>query len=112
MTCELGFFGLRGVDAWHLRRGGGAALRAAAVSSAAFSMDVQAFCVARMSLPRRANWGTRRMVMDIRSASVGVRLPSVHSTLSDVTMCDATENASRTFASMSPWQAPYTSDSK
>lgn len=50
--------------------------------------------------------------MDIMSASVGVRLPSVHSTLSDVTMCDATENASRTFASMSPWQAPYTSDSK
>lgn len=67
---------------------------------------VHAFCVSAMALPRRTNCGTKRMVMEIISASVGVAFPSTHSTLSDETTRAAIENASKTFTSMSPWQRP------
>lgn len=67
---------------------------------------MHAFCVSAMALPRRTNCGTKRMVMEIINASVGVAFPSTHSTLSDETTRAAIENASKTFTNMSPWQRP------
>ena len=56
---------------------------------------VHAFCVSAMALPRRTNCGTKRMVMEIISVSVGVAFSSTHSTLSDETTRAAIENATR-----------------
>ena len=81
-------------------------LGAEAVHALRADAAVHAFCVSAMASPRRTNCGTKRMAMEIISASVGVAFPSTHSTLSDETTRAAIENASKTFTSMSPWQRP------